>query len=163
MRLTVSGDFIEDLKKRREDDNYNSMMRIMDISKLHRDFTRSKSDQDGLPSSYRMLLFYLSIMEPGVTQLQLVKAARLKPPTVSVTLQKMENDGLVTRQSNEHDLRQTLVFLTEKGKSIIERIHATHDESHRISLDGFTEEECCVLNKMLDRIIDNLIGAQQNK
>ena len=132
----IPPDFIDGLKKRRDDVNYNAMMRIIDIAKLHRDFTRRKSEQDGLPCGYRMLLFHLSIMEPGVTQLQLVKAARLKPPTVSVTLQKMEKDGLVTRRSNENDLRQTLVFLTDKGKAINESIRASHDECDRIHRRG---------------------------
>lgn len=156
----MSPDLIEVIRKRRDEGNYNAMMRIIDISKLQRDFTRSESEQDGLPCSYRMLLFHLSIMEPGVTQLQLVKAAHLKPPTVSVTLQKMENDGLVIRKSNELDLRQTLVYLSEKGKGINERIRASFNKCDRISLNGFTEAENQQLCSLLDKIVDNLIEAR---
>ena len=157
MKNQLQPDFIEALKKRRTENTYNVMMRIGDISKLHRDYVRRESEQDGLPSSYRLLLFHLSHMEPGVTQLQLVKAARLKPPTVSVTLQKMEADGLVIRKSNEKDLRQTLVYMSDKGKAIDDRIRESFEKCVDVALKDFTPEETEQLCSLLDKVIDNLI------
>ena len=157
MKNQLHSEFIESLKKRRSDENYNVMMRVGDISKLHRDYIRRESEQDGLPSSSRLLLFHLAHMEPGVTQLQLVKAARLKPPTVSVTLQKMEADGLVIRRSNERDLRQTLVYLSDKGRAIDDRIRESFDKCDALALRGFTPDEIKQLGALLDKVIDNLI------
>ncbi len=156
-RFTDMDGFLEDLKKRRQSDAYNGMMRIGDISRLYRERQRQLSGQDGLPCSYRMLLFHLAHMRPGVTQLELVKAAHLKPPTVSVTLQKMERDGLVIRRSNEKDLRQTLVYLSEKGQQVDRTIRETHADGARIALEGFTPEEHEQLCHLLDRVIDNLV------
>ena len=153
-------EFFDALPKRRLDSNYNAMMRIHDAAKLYRDRMRRLSDQDGLPSSYRMLIFHLARMKPGVTQLDLVKATHLKPPTVSVTLQKMERDGLVLRKTNESDMRQTLVYLTDEGKAIDERIHAMHDEGDRIALDGLTEDEIQTLSVLLNKVIDNLLPEE---
>lgn len=150
-------EFFDEIPRRRLDSNYNAMMRIHDAAKLYGDRMRRLSDQDGLPSSYRMLIFHLAHMEPGVTQLDLVKAAHLKPPTVSVTLQKMERDGLVTRQSNESDLRQTLVYLTDKGKAIDDRIHVIHKEGDDAALDGLTDDEVETLSRLLNKVIDNLL------
>ncbi len=157
----LSQEFIDAIPKRRLDSNYNAMMRIHDAAKLYQDRMRRYSEQDGLPSSYRMLIFHLARMTPGVTQLDLVKATHLKPPTVSVTLAKMERDGLVTRCSNENDLRQTLVYLTEKGKSIDERIHVIHKEGDRIALDGLSGHEIDVLSSLLNRVIDNLLADRE--
>ena len=134
-------EFIDALPQRRLDKQYNAMMRIHDAAKLYGDRMRSKSEHDGLPSSYRMLIFHLAPMKPGVNQLDLVKATHLKPPTVSVTLQRMERDGLVTRKSNEDDLRQTLVYLTERGKAINDRIHLIHKEGDALALTGFSDAE----------------------
>ena len=150
-------EFFDTLPKRRLDSNYNEMMRIHDAAKLYRDRMRRLSEQDGLPSSYRMLIFHLARMEPGVTQLDLVKAAHLKPPTVSVTLQKMERDGLVTRQSNESDMRQTLVYLTDKGKAIDERIRVMHEEADTAALQGLSDSEIETLSLLLNKVIDNLL------
>lgn len=153
----LSKEFLEALPKRRLDTNYNAMMRIHDIAKLYRDRMRRLSDKDGLPSSYRMLIYHLARMNPGVTQLELVKATHLKPPTVSVTLQKMEYDGYVTRKSNEDDLRQTLVYLTDKGKAIDQSIRNMHDEGDRIALNGLTADEIEALSTLLNKVIDNLM------
>lgn len=159
-KCPVTQEFIDSILEKRNDPEYNAMMRINDISRLHRDIVRRNSDDDGLPSSYRLLLFHLSQLDPGVTQLTLVKAAHLKPPTVSVTLQKMEADGLVIRKSNEHDLRQTLVYLSDKGRAINEKIHASFVNGDAIAIAGLTEDEKRTLCKLLDKVVDNLVNAR---
>lgn len=153
-------EFFEALPKRRLDSNYNAMMRIHDAAKLYRDRMRRLSDHDGLPSSYRMLIFHLARMKPGVTQLELVKATHLKPPTVSVTLGKMERDGLVTRCDNEEDLRQTFVYLTDKGKAIDDRVRAIHEEGDKLALKDLTPNEIETLSSLLNKVIDNLLPKE---
>lgn len=153
-------EFFESLPKRRLDSNYNAMMRIHDAAKLYRDRMRRLSDHDGLPSSYRMLIFHLARMKPGVTQLELVKATHLKPPTVSVTLGKMERDGLVTRCDNEEDLRQTFVYLTDKGKAIDDRVRAIHEEGDKLALKDLTPNEIETLSSLLNKVIDNLLPKE---
>ncbi len=159
-KFPVTQEYIDSMLEKRNDPEYNAMMRISDISKLHRDLVRKNSDDDGLPCSYRLLLYHLSQLDPGVTQLTLVKAAHLKPPTVSVTLQKMEADGLVIRKSNEHDLRQTLVYLSDKGRAINEKIHASWVNGDAVAVAGLTEDENKTLCKLLDKVVDNLVSAR---
>ncbi len=156
----VTQEFIDMMRERRNDENYNAMMRINDISKLHHDIVRKNAEDDGMPSSYRLLLYHLSKLEPGVTQLTLVKAANLKPPTVSVTLQKMEADGLVIRKSNEHDLRQTLVYLSDKGREVNEKIRASFVSGDAVAIGGLTVDENKQLCQLLDKIADSLIEAR---
>ena len=159
-RRPLPKEFIEAIPKKRSDSNYNAMMRIHDAAKLYHDRMRRHSEQDGLPSSYRMLIFHLARMNPGVTQLELVKATHLKAPTVSVTLQKMERDGLVIRRSNDTDLRETLVYLTDKGKGIDNRIKIMHKEGDEIALGGLTKEEIETLSELLNKVIDNLLDSK---
>lgn len=151
-------EFIEAIPVRRLDSNYNAMMRIHDAAKLYQDRMRRLSEQDGLPSGYRMLIFHLAHMQPGVTQLELVKATHLKPPTVSVTLQKMERDGIVSRVTNENDLRETFVYLTDKGKAIDEKIRVMHKEGDKVALGSLSNEEIETLSGLLNKVIDNLLA-----
>lgn len=155
--------FIENIPKKRADKNYNPIMQICDASKIFHDSVRHLCDSDGLASGYRMILFHLAHMDPGVTQLDLCRATHLKAPTISVALRKMEADGLITRKSNEMDLRQTLVYLSEKGREIDNRYRSIHDESAKIALSGLTKSELDTLSDMLNRIIDNLIAEETDR
>ena len=148
MKEPLTVEFLDRIRERRKTDDYNAMMRIMDVSRLHRDITRRESEVDGIPQSYRMLLFHLSNMEAGVTQLELVKAAHLKPPTVSVTLANMEKDGYITRRTGETDRRQSLVYLTDKD---------SFDRCDKVALGKLSANENRVLCALLDKVIDSMI------
>ena len=160
MQKPLSQDFVDSLPALRSEAHYNAMMRIGDISRLYRDSIRRLSEEDGLPASYRPVLFHLSKTKTGVTQLDLVKATHLKAPTISVTLQKMEHDGLVIRKNNENDLRETIVSLSDKGKEINERIRERYENCDRIALAGLSADELATLSETLNKIIDNLIAAR---
>jgi|GEM_PF-282563 Transcriptional regulators len=123
------------------------MMLINEISKLFRNRIRDENMQN----SYRMLLFHLAI-RGGRTQLELANMTHLKPPTISVTLQKMESDGYVRRVTNERDMRQTLVYLTEKGEEYNNNIRKKIDVLDKQLTTGFSDEELYVLITLLMKI-----------
>jgi len=95
-------------------------------------------------------------MRGGRTQLELANITHLKPPTISVTLQKMEADGYVRRVPNERDMRQTLVYLTEKGEEYNKNIRMKIEKIDKEVASGFTDEELKALVSMLTRIRDNI-------
>ena len=97
------------------------MMVINELSKLFHDRVRTECDKNGIPSGYRHVLFYLA-REDGISQLELVKRTHLKAPTISVSLQKMESEGLVIRKPDDNDQRMIRLYLTEKGKKLDELI-----------------------------------------
>ena len=92
-----------------------------------------------------------------MTQLELVKAAHLKPPTVSVTLANMEKDGYITRRTGETDRRQSLVYLTDKGKGVNARIKDSFDRCDKVALGKLSANENRVLCALLDKVIDSMI------
>lgn len=132
------------------------IMITCDISKLFDNIMHSGHDGDHMQNSCRHLLFHLA-REDGVTQLRLAQLTNLKAPTVSVTLQKMERDGYVTRRADENDLRQTLVFLTPKGYEYNERIHTKVKKLDARALSGLDENERETVMKILLKIRLNLI------
>ena len=98
----------------------------------------------------------------GITQLELVRATHLRPPTVSVILQKMEAEGLVERKSDEHDRRAVRVTLTKAGRALdrknIEAIHTID----AVALADLCEDEIAVLMKLLPKIRNNLLQLLEN-
>ncbi len=95
----------------------------------------------------------------GCSQLELVRLTHLKPPTVSVTLRRMENEGLVRREQNENDLRAVRVFLTEEGKLHNQSVRQRLSEMDAELMAGFSEEETEQLRLMLVRMRDNILPA----
>lgn len=112
--------------------------------------------------SARLMMRALS-REDGVSQLHLTNVTHLKAPTVSVTLKKMEEEGLVRREQDKIDLRMTRVYLTEKGKAhnrrVWERLQGLDAELMR----SFSAEESEILRALLERMRDNILPAEKEK
>lgn len=134
------------------------MMRVSHLSKLFRHQLRRASEEAGVPGGYRSILMELSHSD-RMTQYELAQRAHLTPPTVSVTLQKMEHDGYITRTPDENDLRQMLVALTDKGREAEQGNRARANALEQIILSGFTDEERETLTSLLSRMEDNLHSA----
>ena len=131
------------------------MMQIIHLSKLFRDQLRRASEEAGVPGGYRAILMELSHLE-SATQYELAKRTHLTAPTVSVTLQKMEHDGYITRTPDENDLRQMRVSLTEKGKAAEADNRARANALEQTLLAGLSENERAQLSALLSTMETNL-------
>lgn len=137
-------------------------MEINDLSRIFHHRLRALAENVGINESYRHLLFHLSHGE-GMTQLELARATGLKPPTISVTLQKMENDGYVTRVPDENDMRAMRVYLTDKGKEFEMESRRVVRAMDAQAKEGMTDEEIKTLMTLLDKIYFNLTGEDPKK
>jgi len=89
-------------------------MLINRLSKIFHNNMRTECEKCGISKSYHSILFHLTNSN-GLSQLDIAHLTNLTPPTISVTLQKMEADGLIIRKNDEKDLRQMRIYITEKG------------------------------------------------
>lgn len=131
------------------------MMQVLHLSKLFRNHLRKVSEEAGVPAGYRSILMELSHSE-HMTQYELAKRTHLTPPTVSVTLQKMEHDGYITRVPDENDLRQMQVSLTEQGVQVEIANRERAERLESIILKGFSVEDQQTLASLLSRMEANL-------
>ena len=132
-------------------------MLINDIARIFNErMRRTTTEPLQTQNSCRMLLRALGFME-GCTQLDLVRCTHLKPPTVSVTLKKLEENGLVRRVADEHDLRAIRVYLTDKGKALNESTVERLKQGEAILMEGVTEEEQEYLLRVLTKMRDNIL------
>jgi len=135
-----------------------------EISRLFRMQMRQNDTSEGVMSQpgAHLVLSMLAVCD-GITQLELVKATHLRPPTVSVILQKMEAEGLVERKSDEHDRRAVRVTLTEAGRALdrknIEMIRALDS----VVLCDLSEDEIAALMVILPKIRNNLLQKNVEK
>ncbi len=138
------------------------MMLINDICKEFHDQMRRMMDNAGIPIGYRAMLFHLA-HDDACSQFELSQKSHLTPPTVSVTLQKMERDGYIERRTDEKDLRLTRVYLTERGAQIERENRVFADQISTTALSEFTSEEQQMLCALLARLSRNLSGTADGK
>ena len=132
------------------------MMLVNEVSRLMWDNIRKRGVEHPVSQRSGQLILMELAKRDGRTQLDLATATGLKAPTTSVSLQKLEKEGYVSRTPDEYDLRATRVFLTEKGREIDERIRrAIRDEEDRASA-GMSPEETETLIRLLLKLKANL-------
>ena len=134
-----------------------------DISHL----TRAKAREthiDGVMSQpgARFVLGFLACND-GVTQRSIVEATHLRPPTVSVIISKMQDEGMVSIEQNPLDRRQTIILLTERGREVDAEVISKIKEADALALEGLTPDEKDTLMRLLSKMRDNMISAKEKK
>lgn len=109
----------------------------------------------GLRPGQPPMLWHLS-QEDGLSQRELARRMRVKPPTVNVSLQRMEKSEYIFRCQDTKDQRVTRIFLTEKGRELVEQIGEIMKENEIRITRNFTEAELCLLNRFLKQLIQNI-------
>jgi len=132
-------------------------MLVNEIARLFHARMRSfETDSMMTQDSVRLILRELGHCD-GCSQLDLVQKTHLKAPTVSVTLKKLEDEGMVTRRHDEMDQRVTRVYLSQKGQ---EHRRLVHERLHTVDSElmlGFDEEETAQLLQFLERMRNNIL------
>ncbi len=135
-------------------------MLINEISKLFNDRMRQKTEALGMAEGWRRMLFHLS-RNDTLTQLELARRTHLSTPAVSVTLQKMEAEGLVDRKADPNDQRAILVQLTEAGREADRNVRCAIRETEQQMLEGITPEELLEVRPILEKMYFNLAEKKE--
>ena len=133
-----------------------------EIAHIFRAKMRENGDHEGVMSQHgaRLVLSLLAISD-GRTQKELADITHLRPPTVSVILRRMAEEGMVEIRPSESDMRVKHVYLTEHGRKTdrdnIKKIKAVDARG----LDGITADQEQLLMDLLYRIRDNLLTEEK--
>ncbi|MBQ2828797.1 MAG: winged helix-turn-helix transcriptional regulator [Clostridia bacterium] len=141
-------------------DKLTEGMLFNDISRLFNGRVRRETERLGFPQGYRRIVFHLSHNE-CLTQNELVKLTHMKAPSISVQLQKMEQEKLITRKTDEKDMRKSYIYLTEKGRECEKLFISKCQETEKVMFENFSEDEMKILKEYLKRITNNLIGEME--
>lgn len=134
---------------------------LSDTARLTDDRVAKLSKEHNLQSGARRVLACLAVKD-GVSQLDLIRATHLKAPTISLIVQKMEHDGIITRKTDDIDMRLTRVYLTDTGEKINRSVCDTIKAVEDTAMADFTEEEKALLHGMLVRMYKNMeAGADE--
>ena len=96
----------------------------------------------------------------GYSQKEIVKLLGVKPPTVTVSIQRLEKSGLLYRTQDENDQRIIRIYLTEKGRDTIQKGMSYMEQLEQSVFGNFSETELCLMRRFFMQILANIEKAE---
>lgn len=102
-------------------------------------------------------LYLVRIFEqPGIIQEQLSNELKVDRTTVARSVQKLANQGLITREQKGENQKNKQLYPTEQGKILYPLIARENKYSNNRALTGFTKSEQEQFLAFLNRVDQNL-------
>ena len=76
--------------------------------------------------------------------------------TVSRQVSRLEQKGLVIRQSSKADHRVNSAYLTSEGRELADKISAARERKAKRALAGWSKEDLKCLTRLMRRLADDL-------
>ena len=96
---------------------------------------------------------------PGHSQEQLARELCLNKSTVARTLSQLEDAGLVRRDPNPEDKRQSLVYPTDKMLEILPEVKALAENWNALISEGVSIDDMEIFEKVLVKLESNALRA----
>lgn len=101
-------------------------------------------------------ILFILWKEDNLSISEISEKTSLAKNTVSVVIDGMVRKGIVERNINPQNRRQTIVSLTEYAKSLQARYEAVSQQMNLLFYQGFSEEEQKQFERYLVRILETL-------
>lgn len=98
------------------------------------------------------LLDYIAAA-PGCGIQEIAAELDLTAPTISVSVRRLEQAGLVERRPDPQDGRAVQLFLTAPGQALCRQAHAFRQDKMRKLFRGLAAEESATLISLLERAV----------
>ncbi len=110
--------------------------------------------ENGMPDSYGRILGFLNDnSQKIITQKDICEHMGHKAPTISITLQNMEDEGLITRTKCPTDSRKIILSLTDLGVKKHEDIKGIFMITENMINSSMTKEELDEFERCLKKIL----------
>lgn len=115
--------------------------------KLHK-YYNNRFNEYGITVTQSFILFAL-MLQDGQNVKNLAERLFLESPAVTGLVDRLEKEKMVERRSDPDDRRALKVFLTEKGRSLAERLIPVANEFNEKIKSQFSPEQVNSLKKLL--------------
>lgn len=117
----------------------------------------------GVPQMAFDILMFLANNPDCSTAKEISRYRGFKENIISVNVNKLVNEGYLTRQGDREDRRKVRLHCTEKAAAIIQRGRALQEQFIRRMLEGLTQEELGVHTHCLETIAANAKNMLEEK
>ena len=106
------------------------------------------------PGQYPTLIMLFE--KDGLTQADLCRRIHVEQPTMANTLKRMERDGLIRREPDSIDKRQSRIFLSDLAKEVKIRLIEKARKVPEIAMYGLENDEKDKIFNLMSKLIENL-------
>jgi len=126
------------------------------IQILRLEFTREakKMNIDILPEQW--IILYNLFQNDGLTQVEIAALNYKHTPSISRTINRLVEKQLVIRKAPNSDRRKFKIYLTPKGKQLVEKLYPRILEVRKKSWGELTKEDFNHFVEILQKMQDNL-------
>lgn len=128
------------------------------VNQLGRCFNKKLNEKItplGLHASQWGMILYLN-EKKDCTQVEISQYLNVEAPTVTRTLARLEDMGLVERNISANDKREKRISLTGRAKEIFSQCMEASDELEKEALEGISPDELELFNAVLEKMMRNL-------
>jgi DNA-binding MarR family transcriptional regulator len=130
---------------------------ISNLIKREVDHLEEKTYEGAISGTNRYILLHLANnRDRDIFQKDLEEVFLVRRSTMSSILLRMEEKGLLTRTSVDHDARLKKITLTEKGLRLHKQMEHSIDEMEDRLSSGLSPEESKTLLALLEKVRHNL-------
>lgn len=129
--------------------------RLGRLSRLWRKAADEKLAPLGLTHPRWTALWKLAALGNGVSQKELAQHLEIELPSLMRTLSQLEEQSFIERHQSPQDKRSRLVFLTPKGKQILDEMEVIILGLRLDILTGISEQELDDFNRLLAMMTRN--------
>lgn len=119
-----------------------------------------KLTEENLSIGQPKILEYLSSHD-GAIQKEIAEACNIEPATLTSLLSRMEKMGLIKRKNMNEDKRYTCVNLTDLGECEGKNVIKALEETEKMALEGFTNNEKEDFINYLEKVNKNLLKVKE--
>jgi DNA-binding MarR family transcriptional regulator len=128
---------------------------IFELARAHRGFAATLLRRMDLHPGQELILMHLH-QRDGQTQSELVASVGVDHSTMSKSLRRMQDSGLIMRRPATHDGRVSINHLTAKGEALRAPIAAMWRELDAVTTANLTPEQAASLLATAHTIIESI-------
>lgn len=125
------------------------------VSRRFKKYAKKELAKVGVKLSSEQWVVLKRISEyPGTTQREIATSTYKDPASITRILDLLQKQALIKREGGA-DRRSFGIYLAEEGEKVVERVLPVAVEMRAKGLEGISEEEKIILNRLLKKIHEN--------
>ena len=114
------------------------------------------SSRENFSGSQGKVLHFLLAQTNDVFQKDIEEEYSLRPPTATVLLKKMEQNGLIYREAAENDARWKKIIVSEKALQYKDVVMADILNLEEELTQGISENDLDIFFSVVEKMLDNI-------